>query len=162
MKKIKNILGLLLISVLAVCGNAMAQDKSADLAIVVNPACTMENVTSAELVKIFKAEKAKNLDGAKYVIVLRDAGSPERNAALKGIYQMTDGEYEKFFLQATFAGTVQAAPKALSSAASVKSLVAGAPGGIGYVRGSDADGSVKVLKIDGKLPGDAGYPLKIN
>lgn len=157
----KTILGFLLLSALAVCGVAKAQDKSTDLAIVVNTSCTMENVTSAELAKIFKAEKAKNIDGAKYAIAMRDAGSAERNAALKGIYQMSDSEYEKFFLQATFAGTVQAAPKALGSAASVKSFVAAAPGGISYMRGSDVDSTVKVLKVDGKSPGDAGYPLKI-
>jgi ABC-type phosphate transport system substrate-binding protein len=140
---------------------AVAQDKSADLAIVVNPACSLDNLSSAELTRIFKAEKTKNPDGVKYLLTTRETGSPERNAALKVIYQMTDSEYEKFFLQATFAGTVQSAPKQLASTSAVLQFVGGSPGAISYLRASDADGSVKILKIDGKSPGDPDYPIKI-
>jgi hypothetical protein len=39
--------------------------------------------------------------------------------------------------------------------------VSGTPGAIGYLRGSDVDDSVKILKVDGHAPGDAEYPLKI-
>ena len=151
-----------LVSLVFLCtGLALAQDKNSDLAIVVNPASSLDNVASAELTKIFKAEKAKSPDGVKYIIAMRDAGSPERNAALGSIYKMTDPEYEKFFLQATFAGTVQSAPKQISSGAAVRQLVATEKGAIGYLRASEADATVKVLKIDGKSPGDPDYPIKI-
>ena len=40
-------------------------------------------------------------------------------------------------------------------------LTALSPGAITYLRASDVDPSVKVLKVDGKAPGEAGYPLKI-
>jgi ABC-type phosphate transport system substrate-binding protein len=150
------VLGMLLIGV-----EARAQDKSGDLAIIVNKSCSLDNVSRAELVKIFKGEKSKNPDGAKYVIIMRDSGSPERSAALRGIYSMSDAEYEKYFLQATFAGTVQAAPKVLTSSTGVCQFISSSPGAISYVGGGDADSSVKVVKVDGKAPGDAGYPLKL-
>jgi hypothetical protein len=35
------------------------------------------------------------------------------------------------------------------------------PGAIGYIRASDVDGSVKVIKINGRSVGDAEYPLRI-
>jgi hypothetical protein len=142
-------------------GIALAQDKSADLAIVVNSASSLDNVSSAELAKIFKAEKAKTPDGVKFVIAVRETGSPERNASLKAIYQMTDADCEKFFLQAVFAGTTQAAPKQLPSAAAVRQFVAAEKGAISYLCATDADASVKVLKVDGKSPGDPGYPVKM-
>jgi hypothetical protein len=142
-------------------GFASAQDKNSDLAIVVNPASSLDNVTSADLAKIFKADKTKSPDGVKYIIAVRDTGSPERVAALKSIYQMTDAEYEKFFLQATFAGTVQSAPKQLGSGAAVRQFVGSEKRAISYLRASEADDTVKVLKIDGKSPGDPDYPIKI-
>jgi hypothetical protein len=140
---------------------AAAQDKSSDLAIVVNASCSLDNVSSAELAKIFKAEKSKTPEGAKFLIGVRETGSAERKAALEAIYHMTDAEYEKFFLQATFAGTVTAAPKVLAGAGAARLFVAGSPGAICYLRASEADSSVKVVKVDGKAPGDPGYPIKI-
>ncbi len=142
-------------------GAANAQDKNADLAIIVGKSSALDTVTTADLAKILKAEKAKGSDGVKFALSVREAGSPERAALLGTVYQMTEAEYTKFFLQATFTGAVQSAPKQVAGAAGAKQFVSGTPGGISCVRGSDADDSVKVVKVDGKLPGEDGYPLKI-
>ena len=132
-----------------------------DSAIIVGKASALDSVTTAELTKILRAEKAKGADGVKFTLSMREAGSPERAAILSSVYSMNEAEFAKFFLQATFTGAVQSAPRQISGAAGAKQFVSGTPGGICYVRGSDADDSVKVVKVDGKLPGEAGYPLKI-
>lgn len=141
---------------------AQAGDASGDLAIVVHKASPLDDVSSADLAKFFKAEKGKMPDGAKVVIVMQEPGRPERAAALKFIYRMDEAEYANHFAEATFTGAVASAPKALPSGSAVKKFVAGAPGGLGYVRGSELDDSVKTLRIDGRSPGDADYKLKIN
>ena len=148
--------------ILLSAGLAPAPDKSADLAIVVNESSLLESISSAELTKIFKAERPRAPGGFRYIIAVRDPGSSERKAALKAIYHMTDPDYEKFFLQAAFAGKVQAVPKELNSPAAVRQFIASSPGAISYLRASEADASVKVLKVDGKSPGDPDYPIKIN
>ena len=142
-------------------GPALAQDKAGDLAIVVAKNRDIDNVTSDELTKIFRAEKNKGSDGVRFVLIARETGSPERTAALAGIYKVSEDEYAKYFLQATFTGLVQAAPRSLTSPAAMRQFVASTPGAIGYLRGSDVDDSVKVVKVDGKSPGDADYSLKI-
>ena len=154
---------LILITLAAALGFsvARAQDKSADLAIIVGKSSPLENVTTAELAKILKAGKTKGSDGVKFALSMREPGSPERAVVISHLYQMTEAEYTKFFLQATFTGAVQSAPRVVSAAAGARQFVSGTPGAISYVRGSDADDSVKVLKVDGKLPGEDGYPLKI-
>ena len=157
----RNLLPALICGVLLASFQACAQEQSPDLAIVVNSASPLENVTSSELAQIFKSLKTRDSAGARFVVGMRETGSAERAAALKGIYHMSDAEYEKYFLQATFAGTVQAPPKVLGGAGAVKQFVASAPGAISYLRAADADGSVKVLKVDGKAPGDAGYSIKM-
>lgn len=139
-----------------------AADKSNDLAIVVNESSLLEDISSTELTKIFKAERTRSPGGFKFVIAVREKGSPENNAALQTVYHMTDAEFDKFFLQATFAGRIQEPPKQLSSSAAVRQFITLSPGAIGYLRASEVDDSVKVLKIDGKLPGDPGYPIRIN
>jgi ABC-type phosphate transport system substrate-binding protein len=142
-------------------GIACAQDKSADLAIVVGKNSPIENVTRAELAKIFRAEKAKGPDGVKFVVAMREPGSAERAGALAGIYQMNEADYGKYFLQATFVGLVQAAPRQFTSAVAMRQFVAATPGAIGYLRGGDADDTVKIVKLDGHSPGDADYKLKV-
>jgi hypothetical protein len=140
---------------------AVANVRGGDLAIVVNKASALADISSADLAKYFKAEKGKTPDGKKLVIVMQEAGHPEREAALKGIYKMSEAEYTDYFVEATFTGSVESAPKALPGAVAIKKFVAETPGGIGYVQASETDDSIKVLKIDGKLPGDADYKLKI-
>jgi ABC-type phosphate transport system substrate-binding protein len=142
-------------------GPALAQDKAGDLAIVVAKNRGLDNVTSDELTKIFRAEKTKGADGLRFVLIAREPGSPERAAALAGIYKASEDDYAKYFLQATFTGLVASAPRPFSSPATLRQFVSGTPGAIGYLRGSDVDDSVKILKVDGHAPGDAEYPLKI-
>ena len=151
----------LVLSALLVAHATVADDKASHLAIVVNKNSSLSEIASVDLAKFFKAEKSKAPDGTKVVIVMQDAGRSEREAALRQIFKMSDGEYNKYFLQATFTGAVAAAPKALANSHSVVKFVSDTPGGLGYVKGDEADESVKVLKIDGKVPGETGYPLSL-
>jgi hypothetical protein len=150
---------LVLFSVMSV-GAVRAGDQADDLAIIVHPANKLENVTFNELQRYFKVEKSKTPDGLKLVVLMQDVGRPERDAALKGIYKMTDAQYTSFFVEATFTGAVTSAPKSFPSAAAIKKFVSVTPGAIGYVRGSDLDDTIKVIKVDGKAPGDADYQPK--
>ncbi len=40
-------------------------------------------------------------------------------------------------------------------------VVFNVPGAIGYVRASEVDATVKTLRVDGHLPGEAGYRLEV-
>ena len=143
----------------AICA-ASAQEKSTDLAIVVAKASSFDNVSSLELLRIFEMEKSKDGDGHKLIVTARESNSPERAAALTTIYKMDDGEYQTYFLRAVFAGRASGKPQQLNSAAAVRRFVAATPGAIGYLLASDVDDSIKIVKVDGKAPGEAGYPLK--
>jgi len=145
---------------LGLAAASLAQDKSADLAVIVNKAVPLNDVSIATLARYFKGEKTKAPDGTKMVVVMFDLGHPERAAALKGIYKLSEPEFNDYFVCAIFTGSVSAAPRVLASGAAIKGFVANTPGGIGYVMGGDVDDSVKVLKIDGKSPGDPDYPLR--
>jgi len=151
----------LTLAVGAITGVAAAQDKTSDLAIIVAKGSTLDSVTSEELNKIFLEEKSNGPDGHKYIVTVHVSGSPECKAALGSIYKFDQGEYDTYFLRALFAGRIHEKPQPLNSGAAVRQYVAATAGAIGYVRASEVDDSIKIIKVDGKSPGDADYPLKI-
>ena len=145
----------------SLAGSALAQDKNGDLAIIVAKTSTLDSLSSEELHRVFLEEKAKDPDGHRFVIIMRESGSPENTAALASIYKFDAGEYDTYFLRAVFAGRATGKPQQLNGSSAVRQFVAATPGAIGYVRASEVDDSLKVVKVDGKSPGDAGYSLKI-
>jgi hypothetical protein len=68
-------------------------------------------------------------------------------------------DLKPFWLGKIYRGELTAAPRVLASDAGVKQAVAGDPRAIGYVDSVLLDPSVKALRVDGKLPGEPGYPL---
>jgi ABC-type phosphate transport system substrate-binding protein len=142
--------------------SVLAAEKSDHLAIIVGKASSLDSVSASDLQKIFRAQKTRCPDGNRIVLVMRDTGQPEREAALREIYKMSEAEFQRYFLQATFTGTVQAAPRTLPSAQAVKKFIADTPGAIGYIRGDEVDDTVKAISVDGKVPGDPDYGLKIS
>jgi ABC-type phosphate transport system substrate-binding protein len=147
--------------ILLTCACGWSDDRPDAVAIIVAKKCTLGNVSQADLTRIFRGEKPRDPDGNKLVVLMRERGAPERAAILREIYRMSEQDYQTYFLQATFTGAVQSAPKKLNSASAVRQFVADNPGAIGYVRLKDVDDTVKIIKIDGKAPGDDGYKLGI-
>ena len=132
------------------------------LAIVVNRANPVENLSSAELRKIFMGTRGQWPNGRRITVAMLDYGQPERKAILRQVYRMDEDAYHEHFLKEVYRGDVFAAPKTLSSAVVMRKFVFNAPGAIGYLRASDVDDSVKVLRIDGHLPDDQEYSLLID
>jgi ABC-type phosphate transport system substrate-binding protein len=131
------------------------------LVVIVNKSNPTENVTLAELRNIFLGERVQWSNGKRITILMREP-TPERQAALHQIYRMSEPDFSRHFLHASFTGQTVTPPRQLSSAIGVRRFVVNVPGAIGYVRGSDLDDSVKAVKVDGKSHGDAGYKLKVS
>ena len=132
------------------------------LAIVVNRSNPLSNLSFPELRKIFLGERNHWPSGHRIAIAMQEYGQPERRAVLRLIYRMDEQAYQDFLLRGMFRGDVFVAPKTLASPIIVRKFVFNAPGAIGYLRASDVDGSVKVVRIDGLLPEDKGYRLQID
>jgi ABC-type phosphate transport system substrate-binding protein len=134
---------------------------SQNLAIVVNRSNPIDSLTSAELRRIFLGERGHWSTGRRITIVMMESGQPERAAMLHDICQMSEGEFSNHFLHGLFTGEVLVSPKTLATPVGVRKFVYNVPGAIGYLRGSDVDSSVKVLRIDERYPSDKGYTLRI-
>jgi ABC-type phosphate transport system substrate-binding protein len=141
-------------------GSVRAQD-SEPLAIVVNRSNPLSEISLAELRRLYRGQRSRWSNGRRVTLVMRDPGTPEREAILQTLYGLDEDEYRRGFMQAVFAGEANDAPKILASTNGVLRFVFNVPGAIGYVRASEVDGSVKMLRVDGRLPGEAGYRLEV-
>ena len=131
------------------------------LAIIVNPSNPVENCSFDELRKIFLGEKSHWPNGRRITLVMLDPAQPERRVVLREIYNMSEKDLNNHFIQGVFTGGVMAPPKTLGSAAEVRKFVFNVAGAIGYVKGAEVDQSVKILRIDGRLPDDKDYRLRV-
>ena len=131
------------------------------LAIVVNRSNPTSNLSFGEMRKIFLGERNLWPDGHRIVVAMLDYG-PERRTVLRLVYRMDEGAYEDHFLRGVFRGDVFFAAKTLASPLIMRRFVFNAPGAIGYLRASDVDDSVKVVRIDGLAPENKDYRLQID
>jgi hypothetical protein len=141
------------------------RDESAspegDLAIMVNTTNPVDDLSLSELRKVFLGERSHWPNGRRITLVMLEPGQPERKALIREVCQMTESDFSRHFLQGVFTGEVLVSPKTLSSPGGARKFVFNVPGAIGFVRASDVDSSVKVIRVDGRLPGDKDYGLRI-
>jgi ABC-type phosphate transport system substrate-binding protein len=131
----------------------------AAFAVIVHRSNPIEGMTFSELRRIFMLDTQTWPHGRKITVVLRDKGQPERADAIRIICGLSEDDYEKHILLRTFQGRVNIGPRSIQSSSAMVRFVYSAPGAIGYVAADEVEPSVKLLRIDDSLPGDASYPL---
>jgi phosphate transport system substrate-binding protein len=131
------------------------------IAIVVDRNNPVNNVSLTELRELFFGDRRWWSHDRPITLVTMERGSAERKTVLRAIYKMNEKAFEKYFFFEVFRGELPDGPTELSTASDVKDFVSRKPGSVGYLRASDVDSSVKVLRIDGLLPDDDGYPLRL-
>jgi len=137
-------------------------NSTQSLAIIINRANPVDNLSLVELRRLFLGERNHWPNGHRVAVAMLDYGQPERQTVLRLIFRMDEKTYQDHLLRGMFRGDVFVAPKTLASPTIVRKFIFNAPGAIGYVRASDVDGTVKVVRIDGLLPQDKDYPLQID
>jgi len=141
---------------------AMAAGPSEpSVAIVVNQSNPVENLPLPELRKIFLGERTHWPNGRRITLVMMDPAQPERKTILREIYGMSEKDLNQHFVQGVFTGAISASPKTMATPAEVLKFVFNVPGAIGYLRAQDVDRSVKIVRVDGRLPDDKDYSLHI-
>ncbi len=120
------------------------------MAVVVNKANSVQNVTSAHLAGIVKGDVKKWPDGRNVVLVLHGASSGEM-VTLEHLTKMTDAEVKA--LLASHKDSIHM----VATDADVIDVVAATPGAIGFVEERSITDRVTVVKVDGKLPMESGY-----
>ena len=163
--------GLLGLAALALLARQTAESASASptdpevaiqpLAIIVNRSNTVDALSTSELRRVFLGDRSHWPNGRRITLVMREPGEQERRSMLRDVYQMSESDLKNHFLHGLFTGDILVSPKILATSVGVRKFVFNVPGAIGYVRLSDVDDTVKVLRVDELLPEDKGYRLKV-
>ncbi|PYX28143.1 MAG: hypothetical protein DMG77_16755 [Acidobacteria bacterium] len=144
-----------------VCYRLSAADttKVEDVAVVVSPKNAVQSLTLSELTKIYRGERQYWRTNLPVVILFRTPGTYERDVVLRTIFQMTEPQYKQYWVSRIMRAEATSPPTEVFSTGMIKEGIAAIPGAIGCVRASEVRPDMKVLRIDGHLPGEAGYPL---
>jgi ABC-type phosphate transport system substrate-binding protein len=147
-----------------VLGLAPAAKAGEAIVIIVNSANPVESLSVSDLKKLFLSDKGRWDTGKAVAPVMLGPGQPERSAFLKAVCGMSDGDLNKYFMQAAFSGKSATPPKEVGSTRDIKSVVSASPGAIGFIKASDfspADSGLKAIKVEGVTAADPAYKLKM-
>ena len=128
-------------------------------AVVVNPATPVSDVTLAQLRRIFRGEQQFWSGGARVVLFVQAEGTSDRTVVLKRVYEMDENAYKRYWIAKTFRDEVASGPKLVSTSTLARRLTAQVPGAIAVIPLSAVNESVRVLRVDGRLPDEAGYAI---
>ena len=101
-------------------------------------------------------------DKSNVTLVATDQETAIFKCLLTAVVRMSLPEYRKYILNAEFRGDEPLRSKTVDSSPTALKIVAGFTGAISVVEASilaTQAGTVKVLSINGKKPGETGYPL---
>lgn len=126
-------------------------------AIVTAAASKLNDVPLADLVKLCKGTAKAWPDGHSFTLVIKDPDSPETRGAVEKLLGAPSGELRSYIAKLNESRQVV---KIVDTDDNVMAAVSSIPGAIGLVDVYSINSSVKVLRLDGKLPFDVGYALK--
>ena len=132
---------------------------SSDIAVIVNPSTPVSNLSLGELRAILSGDRRSWDMKTPAVILMRLPGSHERDVVLQRVLKQSESDYKKFWVGKIFRGEVIFEPATAPSAGLALDYVSSVQGAISFVDRSQVQSRVKLVKIDGKLPGESGYPL---
>lgn len=141
MIKSLSILGIEILSVVALCLAASAQD----VLVVTNENVSISEVSDPELRELFTGSRSSFRDGSRAVPVILKGGPAHEVFLHKHIGQTSDS-FRTLWRKAVFTGH-GAAPKEFNSERALLEYVAATPGAIGYVSHVDAADKVKVVPV---------------
>jgi len=133
---------------------------SIPIAIVVHKDTQVEELSLANLRSVFRADQQFWADRTRITLLVRAPQSDERDFVLDRIYEMSEGQYRQYWIAKMFRAEVPRGPKTVVSSETALGLVVAIPGSISFIRADEVTDKVKVVRIDGALPSDVGYPLQ--
>jgi len=133
------------------------------LTIVVNKSNPMDSITKKQLRDLLLGEVTLWPNNQHVTLVEREASSRTFQKMLQVLLKMSEAEYTRWLLDLEFRAQTPPLIKTLNSDEGANKFVFNVPGAVAItdgVPGGTISSQVKVLRVEGKLPGDPEYPLK--
>ncbi|HET9166322.1 MAG TPA: hypothetical protein VFP11_10005, partial [Candidatus Angelobacter sp.] len=114
-----------------------------------------QSISLTGLRNIFLGTQQFWKDGTQIVPIVRAPSARERDVLLRRVVHMSDLQFQQYWRKRRVSHKAGHAPLAVVSNGMQMQTVALESGAIALVGTSDLNGSVKVLKVGGHLPGSA-------
>lgn len=131
------------------------------LAVVVARSSSVQDVRLSELRRIFTNEGDSDGSGQRYVPFNHPPHTTDRVAFDKLVLGMSPDDVSQFWIERKIRG-LPGPPRSVDSLSLLLRLIARLPGGIGYARPAQLTNEVRAVRVNGKLPNDADYPLSFS
>ena len=130
-----------------------------NMAVVVSAGSKLSDIPLADLVKLCKGIQKAWPDGKSFTLVIKNPESPEMRVAVQKLFGDASGDFKAAIAKLNES---RVAVKIAGSDEELLRIVEATPGAVGIIDVYSINSSVKVLRVDGKLPFDAGYTFKGN
>ena len=130
-----------------------------DVAVVVQSRVPIDNLSLPELRKVLLGDRQFWSSSQRVTLLIRAPVSRERDVLLKRVYQMSEAQFRQYWIAKVFRAESVAGPKIVYSNKVAGDLVRALPGAVAFMDTTQVPRDLKVLKIDGRLPGEKGYAL---
>jgi hypothetical protein len=134
--------------------------QSADIAVIVHPDVAVDNLPLTELRRMLLGDREFWPSGVRVTLLLRAPIAKERDVAVQSVCEMSEAQFRQHWIAKVFRAETPNSPKIVYSGEMALDQVSRVPGALSFVSAGSVSKGVKVLKIDGKAPGQPGYPLK--
>jgi hypothetical protein len=133
-----------------------AQEAKLQLAIVVAKNSPLSDLSIHDLKNLYMGDRISAPGGKQLIPIALRTGSPERTAFEQSVLGMAADRLSKYWIDRKIRGQ-SGPPKSVDTAELLQLVVSKLEGGIGYVSANAVSNAVKVVRIDGKAPGEPGY-----
>ena len=149
------------------CGTTGSEElekkQLVSLAVVVNAQNPSKDLKLSEIRRIFRRQRKFWPNRRRISVFLPSSRSQptERKILLEKIYRLNEKQLKRYLSNKLFSGEISKFPSTVPTRASVTRNVRKSPGAVAVLLSSRVPESkyIKVLAIDGKKPGEVGYPL---
>jgi len=152
--------GLAVLLVSFIAGAAPSTQALPDIAVVAHPGVPIDSLTVAELRRILLGDREFWGAGIRVRLLIRAPVARERDVVVKDVCEMSEAQFRQHWIGKVFRADAVSGPRIVYSTEMAIDQTSRTPGAIAFVPGPVTSSAVKVLKIDGRSPGQSGYPLK--
>jgi ABC-type phosphate transport system substrate-binding protein len=153
------LLGLVTAVLLALAPRPVRAGNDVALAIIVSPSSKLTNLSVDDLRRVFQSERLTDPDGNRLIALNHPPKTVDRVGFDQVVLGMDAEAVGRFWIDRKIRGG-SGPPRTVESLATLRRVVEKLPGAIGYIRPAQLSNEIKVIRIDGKLPEDQGYPLR--
>lgn len=134
----------------------------ATIAVIVNKSNPVSDVSYNELKQISEARKQYWNNGEKIILIFKPVTSVETRTLIDMVYKIKYEEFDKYWFLKVYENKIMEFPKILNSTGTINILVSEIQGAIAFIGVDEVSkrGNIKMLRVNGKMPDEDGYPFK--